>query len=64
MDKYIFIHNPKTGGDTITALLKVYKYSCIFVRHPVTKIIYWYNHLELNDRSESYKCLKNASKQT
>jgi len=78
---YVFIHNPKTGGDTITALLNVNKinlrkdeilntYSFVFVRHPVTRIISWYNHLyfedletnELNDRSESYKCLKNNYK--
>lgn len=86
---YIFIHNPKTGGDTITALLNIEKthtpiylrkdeildkYSFVFVRHPVTRMISWYNHLlkhlyfkdletnELNDRSESYKCLKNNCK--
>ena len=86
---YVFIHNPKTGGDTITALLNIEKththinlrkdeilnkYSFVFVRHPVTRIISWYNHLlkhlyfkdletnELNDKSESYKCLKNNYK--
>jgi hypothetical protein len=86
---YVFIHNPKTGGDTITALLNIRKthtyiylrkdeilnkYSFVFVRHPVTRIISWYNHLlkhlyfkdletnELNDKSESYKCLKNNYK--
>jgi len=87
--EYVFIHNPKTGGDTITALLNIEKthtyiylrkdeilnkYSFVFVRHPVTRIISWYNHLlkhlyfkdletnELNDKSESYKCLKNNYK--
>jgi len=87
--EYVFIHNPKTGGDTITALLNIEKthkhiylrkdeilnkYSFVFVRHPVTRMISWYNHLlkhlyfedletnELNDRSESYKCLKNNYK--
>lgn len=86
---YVFIHNPKTGGDTITALLNIEKthkhiylrkdkilnkYSFVFVRHPVTRMISWYNHLlkhlyfnnletnELNDRSESYKCLKKNCK--
>ena len=86
---YVFIHNPKTGGDTITALLNIKKthtpiylrkdeilnkYSFVFVRHPVTRMISWYNHLlkhlyfedletnELNDRSKSYKCLKNNCK--
>lgn len=86
---YVFIHNPKTGGDTITALLNIEKthtpinlrkneilnkYSFVFVRHPVTRMISWYNHLlkhlyfkdletnELNDKSESYKCLKNNYK--
>jgi hypothetical protein len=86
---YVFIHNPKTGGDTITALLNIKKthtyinlrkdkilnkYSFVFVRHPVTRMISWYNHLlkhlyfkdletnELNDKSESYKCLKNNYK--
>lgn len=46
----------------------------MFVRHPVTRIISWYNHLlkhlyfkdletnELNDKSESYKSLKNNCK--
>ena len=47
------------------------KYSFVFVRHPVTRIISWYNHLlkhlyletnELNDKSESYKYLKNNYK--
>jgi hypothetical protein len=87
--EYVFIHNPKTGGDTITALLNIEKthkhiylrkdeilnkYSFVFVRHPVTRIISWYNHLlkhlyfedletnELNDKSASYKCLKNKYK--
>jgi len=87
--EYVFIHNPKTGGDTITALLNIEKthtyiylrkdeilnkYSFVFVRHPVTRMISWYNHLlkhlyfkdletnELNDKSESYKCLKNNYK--
>ena len=86
---YVFIHNPKTGGDTITALLNIKKthtyiylrkdeilnkYSFVFVRHTVTRMISWYNHLlkhlyfkdletnELNDKSESYKCLKNNYK--
>ena len=86
---YVFIHNPKTGGDTITALLNIEKthtyinlrkdeilnkYSFVFVRHPVTRMISWYNHLlkhlyfkdletnELNNKSESYKCLKNNYK--
>lgn len=86
---YVFIHNPKTGGDTITALLNIRKthtyiylrkdeilnkYSFVFVRHPVTRMISWYNHLlkhlyfkdletnELNNKSESYKCLKNNYK--
>lgn len=86
---YVFIHNPKTGGDTVTALLNIEKthkhiylrkdkilnkYSFVFVRHPVTRMISWYNHLlkhlyfnnletnELNDRSESYKCLKKNCK--
>jgi hypothetical protein len=86
---YVFIHNPKTGGDTITALLNIEKthtpinlrkneilnkYSFVFVRHPVTRMISWYNHLlkhlyfedletnELNDKSECYKCLKNNYK--
>ena len=87
--EYVFIHNPITGGDTITALLNIEKthkhiylrkdkilnkYSFVFVRHPVTRMISWYNHLlkhlyfedletnELNDRSESYKCLKGNCK--
>ena len=57
---WIFIHNPRTGGETIRTLLNKYKnkhikayeiknikekYSFAFVRHPVSRIISWYYHL-------------------
>ena len=87
----IFIHNPKTGGETIDALLELKRsdkhkfpkemknklknqYSFVFVRHPISRIISWYNHLlkhkyfksiesnELNDKSECYNLLKNNIK--
>ena len=56
---FIFIHNPKTGGETVETLLKIDKhheyardrlvnkniYSFVFVRNPITRLISWYNHL-------------------
>jgi hypothetical protein len=57
---WIFIHNPRTGGETIRTLLNKYKnkhikayeiknikkkYSFAFVRHPISRIISWYYHL-------------------
>lgn len=87
--KYILIHNPKTGGETIEVLLNINKnhdyvhsrkkelkdkYSFTFVRHPVTRIISWYNHLlkstyfkeiknnKLNNKSLCYKLLRNNQK--
>ena len=57
---YVFLHNPKTGGETIDILLDLQKdhrkayerkkeinqnYSFVFVRHPVTRLVSWYYHL-------------------
>ena len=89
---WIFIHNPRTGGETITTLLNKYKnnkhikasqiknikekYSFVFVRHPVSRIISWYYHLlkhkyfskietnNLNDKSQCYRELKRRKKMT
>ena len=88
---WIFIHNPKTGGETIRTLLNKFgkkhikasqvenikeKYSFVFVRHPVSRIISWYNHLlkhkyfseiqtnSLNNKSQCYKKLKLKQKLT
>jgi hypothetical protein len=87
--EYIFIYNPRTGGNTIETLLKIPKnhkyiylrkneikdkYSFTFVRHPVSRIISWYNHLlkhlyfqdlqnnELNNKSKCYNLLKRKYK--
>ena len=87
---WIFIHNPRTGGETIRTLLNKYKndkhrkasqiknikekYSFVFVRHPVSRIISWYYHLlkhkyfskietnNLNDKSQCYRELKKRNK--
>tara|TARA_X000000950_G_scaffold288374_1_gene404790 strand:- start:686 stop:1318 length:633 start_codon:yes stop_codon:yes gene_type:complete len=89
---WIFIHNPKTGGETIRTLLNIpgenkharasqiknikEKYSFAFVRHPVSRMISWYNHLlkhkyfseiktnSLNNKSECYRKLKLKQKMT
>lgn len=60
MKNFVFVHNPKTGGETIQTLLKIRKshdypyffkksikkkYSFTFVRHPVSRMVSWYNHL-------------------
>ena len=60
MKDFIFLHNPKTGGETINELLKIKKnhnlashrkenfkdkYSFTFVRHPISRMISWYDHL-------------------
>lgn len=82
---WIFIHNPRTGGETIRTLLNRHtnkhikarqitnikqKYSFIFVRHPISRLISWYNHLlkhkyfskietnNLNNKSQCYRELK------
>jgi len=58
-NNFRFIHNPKTGGDTIGTLLGIRKnhsypknredldniYSFVFVRNPITRLISWYHHL-------------------
>lgn len=86
---WIFIHNPRTGGETIRTLLHKFKnkhikasqiknikekYSFAFVRHPISRIISWYNHLlkheyfnkiennSLNDKSLCYNLLKGEIK--
>ena len=87
--KFVFVHNPKTGGETVETLLKYRKnhlhasqmknklkngYSFVFVRHPVTRLTSWYNHLlkhrhigkipnnQLNNSSECYRLLKRHKK--